>query len=68
MRIGAVLLQNRNGEERFLEFARRTLMQAEKIYNVTEGECLTVIWAIGKFRSYIEGYHFKVVTDYSSLQ
>ena len=33
-----------------------------------ERECLAVIWAITKFRPYIEGYHFRVITDHSSLR
>jgi len=27
-----------------------------------------VVWAINKFRQYIEGYHFRVITDHSCLQ
>ena len=64
---GAVLFQMIDGEGRVLEFASRTLSSAERNYSVTERECLTVIWAIAKFRPYIEGYHFRVITD-SSLR
>ena len=27
-----------------------------------------MVWAIRKFRYYLEGYHFTVITDYSSLK
>ena len=68
MGISAVLLQAIGGQERVLEFASCTLSSAERNYRATERECLAVFWAIGKFRPYIEGYHFLVVTDHSSLQ
>lgn len=66
--IGAVLTQTVDGEEKVVSFASRTLTDAEKGWTVTERECLAVIWAIRKFRCYLEGYSFTVVTDHSSLQ
>lgn len=66
--LGAVLSQVVDGEERILEFASRTMTPQERNYSVSERECLAVLWAVRKFRSYIEGYKFKVITDHSSLK
>ena len=63
-----MLLQVIDSEERVLEFASRILTSAERNYSVTERESLAAVWAIKKFRLYVEGYEFKVVTDQSSLK
>ncbi|GFW63094.1 hypothetical protein TNCV_4454421 [Trichonephila clavipes] len=61
--IGAVLQQN----QKPIAFASRTLNKAERNYTVTERECLAVIWALNKFKTYFGPLPVKVITDHGAL-
>ncbi|GFV67261.1 retrovirus-related Pol polyprotein from transposon 17.6 [Trichonephila clavipes] len=61
--IGAVLNQN----HRPIAFASRTLNKAERNYTVTEYECLAVIWALNKFKTYFGSLPVNVIPDHAAL-
>ncbi|GFY21240.1 retrovirus-related Pol polyprotein from transposon 17.6 [Trichonephila clavipes] len=63
VRIGAVLNQN----HRPIAFASKTLNKAERNYTVSERECLAVIWALNKFKTYFASLPVKVITDHAAL-
>ncbi|GFT20918.1 retrovirus-related Pol polyprotein from transposon 297 [Trichonephila clavipes] len=56
--VGAVL----NQEQRPVMFASRSLNNAKRNYTVTERECLAVVWALNKFRTYLGSLPINVFT------
>lgn len=65
--LGAVISQQGEQGENVIAYASRTLTKGEQKFSATERECLAVIWAVEKFRPYVEGTHFTVITDHYSL-
>ncbi|GFW01007.1 retrovirus-related Pol polyprotein from transposon 17.6 [Trichonephila clavipes] len=61
--IGAVLQQN----QKPIAFASRTLNKAERKNTVTERECLAVIWALNKFKTYFGPPPVKVIPYHAAL-
>lgn len=67
--VGAVLAQlDDDNVERPIAYMSKKLNKAQRNYTVTEIECLAVVLAVLKFRMYIEGHPFKIVTDHASLR
>lgn len=67
--VGGVLYQlDDNGEEHPIAFMSRKLNAAQRNYSVTEQECLAAVLSLKKFRGYVEGMSFKIVTDHASLK
>ncbi|GFS86060.1 retrovirus-related Pol polyprotein from transposon opus [Trichonephila clavipes] len=62
--LGAVLSQDQNGKRRVIEYASRTLKDAETRYHSNELKCIAVHWALTeKFRLYLLGHKFQLITD-----
>ena len=66
--LSAILAQVREGKERIICCASRSLNQAEKAYPATKLECLAIVWAVAKFRPYLMAMPFEVYTDNYALQ
>lgn len=67
--IGGVLYQlDNNGIEHPIAYVSKKLNSAQRNYSITELECLAAVESIKRFRPYVEGHPFKVITDHASLK
>lgn len=66
--VGGVLFQEENGFEHPIAYCSKSLNKCQKNYTTTEKELLAIVFSIDKFRPYIEGTEFTVITDHSSLK
>lgn len=64
----AVLTQVQNGEERVIAYHSAKFSRTQQNYSATERECLAVLMGVEKFRPFVDGVRFTVVTDHASLK
>ncbi|XP_042871743.1 protein NYNRIN-like [Penaeus japonicus] len=65
--LGAVLLQEHNGTKMPIAYASRKLLDREKNFATIEKECLSIVWAVNKFKTYLYGKEFVLETDQQPL-
>jgi hypothetical protein len=66
--VGAVLSHvMKNGSEKPVGFASRTLTAAEKGYSQLDKEGLAIVFAVKRFHQYLYGRVFKIYTDHKPL-
>ena len=65
--MGAVLLQEKEGNLFPIAYASKKFNKAQCAYSVTEKECLAIVWAIQKFQTFLYGNEFTIQTDHQPL-
>ncbi|XP_072179722.1 LOW QUALITY PROTEIN: uncharacterized protein [Diadema setosum] len=65
--LGAVLMQEHDGDEFPLAYASKKLLPREQRYSTVEKECLAIVWAVRKFDYYLFGRVFEIHTDHKPL-
>ena len=66
--LGAALLQGEGVDERPVEYASRLLTAPERNYSTTEREALAIVWAVNRFRGYLEETSVIIITDHQPLK
>ena len=65
---GAILCQEVDGQERVVEYASTKLNPTQQRWHLTHLEGFAIVWALKKWRRYIEGRHdTTVITDHKAL-
>ena len=62
--LGAVLSQKDQGTDYVISYASKKLNPTETRYHINEKEGMAIVWAVHKkFRRYLHGRQFKIITD-----
>ncbi|KAL4123111.1 hypothetical protein QTP88_015341 [Uroleucon formosanum] len=67
--VGAVLFQREeSGDRKIISYASKNLNPAQGRSSAVERECLAIVWAVDRFRSYLEFGKFMLFTDNAALR
>lgn len=67
--VGGVLFQvDDDKNERPIAYVSQKLRGAQRNYTVSEQECLAALVCVKKFRPYVEGHDFTILTDHANLK
>ena len=66
--LGVVLAQKQGDKEHVISYASRVMNSAERRYTISQKEALAVVFGCTKYRKYLLGRHFKLVTDHKALE
>ena len=66
--LGAILVQEQNGEEWVICYASRSLTDMEKRCSQTAKEALGIVWACERLHMYLYGTDFEISTDHKPLE
>ena len=67
--LGAVLVQRQeDGNYRPVYYAARSLSEVERRYSQTEKEALSLVWACERFKLFLIGLEFELLTDHRPLE
>lgn len=66
--VAGMLYQKQVEEWRLISCYSRRLNDSEKNYGISDLEGLAVVYSVTKFRNYLLGKKFKVLTDHSALK
>jgi hypothetical protein len=71
--LGVILCQIDFGDKNYfntesvISYASRILKGAEINYGITQKECLSIVWGVKQFHTYLYGIQFVVITDHIAL-
>jgi transposase InsO family protein len=65
--IAAVLYQEEEDRRQVISHASAKLNQTQQKYHINEQECLAIVWAVRRYRAYLEDQEFTLRTDNKAL-
>ena len=66
--IGAVLTQTIDGQEKPVYYLSHQLSKTQRKWSTIERECFAIVFALDKFRIYLEGKKFPIYCDHNPLK